>query len=260
MSEHARRRCGRDERGERRRLPGLGGGRFSHPTEGGSNQDWWPNQLNLKILRKHPAVAEPPGRGLRLRRRVQLPRPRRADARRRRGHDDVAGLVARRLRPLRRAHYPHGVAQRGHLPDQRRPRRRGRGHAALRPPEQLAGQRQPGQGPPPALAGEEEVRPQDLVGRPDGLRGQPRAGDDGLHDLRLRGRTRRRLGARRGRLLGPGAHLARRRALHRRPRAREPARRRPDGPHLRQPRGPERQPGPARRGPRHPRDVRAAWR
>ena len=35
----------------------------------------------------------------------------------------------------------------------------------------------------------------------------------------------------------------------------EPARRRPDGPHLRQPGGPQRQPGPARRGPRHPRDV-----
>ena len=32
-------------------------------------------------------------------------------------------------------------------------------------------------------------------------------------------------------------------------------RRRPDGPDLRQPRGPERQPRPARLGPRHPRDV-----
>ena len=36
----------------------------------------------------------------------------------------------------------------------------------------------------------------------------------------------------------------------------KPLRRRPDGPDLRQPGGPERQPGPARRGPRHPRDVR----
>jgi catalase-peroxidase len=36
-------------------------GRFKHPTEGGSNPDWWPNQLNLKILRKHPAVANPMG-------------------------------------------------------------------------------------------------------------------------------------------------------------------------------------------------------
>ena len=85
--------------------------------------------------------------------------------------------------------------------------------------------------------------------------GNVRAGVDGLQDLRLRRRPRGRVGARRGRLLGPGDDLARRRALHRRPRAREPARRRPDGPDLRQPGGPERQPRPARRGPRHPRDV-----
>lgn len=36
-------------------------GRFKHPTESGSNSDWWPKQLNLKILRKHPAVANPLG-------------------------------------------------------------------------------------------------------------------------------------------------------------------------------------------------------
>ncbi|MGH3756984.1 catalase/peroxidase HPI [Actinophytocola sp.] len=34
-------------------------GRFNHPTEGGSSRDWWPNQLNLAILRKHSAVADP---------------------------------------------------------------------------------------------------------------------------------------------------------------------------------------------------------
>ncbi|MGO1050880.1 catalase/peroxidase HPI [Crossiella sp. CA198] len=34
-------------------------GRLSHPTEGGSNRDWWPNQLNLAILRKHSEVANP---------------------------------------------------------------------------------------------------------------------------------------------------------------------------------------------------------
>ena len=33
--------------------------RRPYPVEGGSNRDWWPNQLNLKILRKHPAVANP---------------------------------------------------------------------------------------------------------------------------------------------------------------------------------------------------------
>ena len=34
-------------------------GRRSYPVEGGSNRDWWPNQLNLKILRKHSAESNP---------------------------------------------------------------------------------------------------------------------------------------------------------------------------------------------------------
>ncbi|HEY0869965.1 MAG TPA: peroxidase family protein, partial [Acidothermaceae bacterium] len=33
--------------------------RRAYPSEGGNNRDWWPNQLNLKILRKHPDVANP---------------------------------------------------------------------------------------------------------------------------------------------------------------------------------------------------------
>ena len=42
---------------------------------------------------------------------------------------------------------------------ERRPRRRRRRHAALRPAQQLARQRQPRQGPPPAVADQAEVRP-----------------------------------------------------------------------------------------------------
>ncbi|PZG02520.1 catalase/peroxidase HPI [Micromonospora deserti] len=34
-------------------------GRAPHPTQGGGNRGWWPNQLNLKILAKNPAVANP---------------------------------------------------------------------------------------------------------------------------------------------------------------------------------------------------------
>jgi catalase-peroxidase len=32
-----------------------------HPTEGAGNRVWWPDRLNLSILRKHPAVANPMG-------------------------------------------------------------------------------------------------------------------------------------------------------------------------------------------------------
>ncbi len=35
--------------------------RPSHPTEGAGNRVWWPNRLNLKILAKNPAVANPMG-------------------------------------------------------------------------------------------------------------------------------------------------------------------------------------------------------
>ena len=97
-------------------MPGRDGGRFRHPTEGGSNQDWWPNQLNLKILRKHPAVANPMGADFDYAAAFNSldidALTRDVDA----VHDGLAGLVARRLRPLRRPVHPHGVAQRGHLP------------------------------------------------------------------------------------------------------------------------------------------------
>ncbi|MFF4174104.1 catalase/peroxidase HPI [Streptomyces sp. NPDC001744] len=36
-------------------------GRAAHPTQGGGNNQWWPNRLNLKILAKNPAVANPLG-------------------------------------------------------------------------------------------------------------------------------------------------------------------------------------------------------
>jgi catalase-peroxidase len=35
--------------------------RAPHPTEGGGNRGWWPDHLNLKILAKNPAVANPLG-------------------------------------------------------------------------------------------------------------------------------------------------------------------------------------------------------
>ncbi|HUZ51497.1 MAG TPA: catalase/peroxidase HPI [Streptosporangiaceae bacterium] len=37
-------------------------GRAPHPTQGGGNRQWWPERLNLKILAKDPAVANPLGK------------------------------------------------------------------------------------------------------------------------------------------------------------------------------------------------------
>jgi catalase-peroxidase len=44
------------EAGECPFVPGL-----VHPTMGDANTEWWPNKLNLKILAKNPAVANPMG-------------------------------------------------------------------------------------------------------------------------------------------------------------------------------------------------------
>lgn len=38
-------------------------GRAPHPTQGGGNRQWWPERLNLRILAKNPAVANPLGDG-----------------------------------------------------------------------------------------------------------------------------------------------------------------------------------------------------
>ncbi|GIH07948.1 catalase-peroxidase [Rhizocola hellebori] len=48
------------EAGSESRCP-VAHGRAPHPTQGGGNRGWWPNQLNLRILAKNPAVANPLG-------------------------------------------------------------------------------------------------------------------------------------------------------------------------------------------------------
>ena len=159
---------------------------FGHGSAGTTNRDWWPNQLRLDLLNQHSHEVQSAGRGLRLRRGLQEARLHRAEERPGAADDRFAGLVAGRLRPLRRPVRAHGLAQRRHLPHRRWPRRRRPRTAALRAAEQLAGQRQPGQGAPPAVADQAEVRPGHLVGRPDDPDRQRRAGDDGLQDLRLR--------------------------------------------------------------------------
>ena len=129
------------------------------PRGRGRRRDWWPDQLDLQVLHKHSRDDRPDGRRLRLRRRVREARRRGAQARPGRGDDHLAGLVARRLRPLRRPVDPDELARRRHLPDRGRPRWRRRRRPALRPAQQLARQRQPRQGAPPAVAGQAEVRP-----------------------------------------------------------------------------------------------------
>ena len=220
-----------------------------------TNQDWWPDQLDLQVLRRHTRQSGPMGDD----------------------YDYAAEFATLDLDALKRdvvevmtnsqdwwpADYgnygPLFIRMTWHAAGTyriaRRSGRRRRGRAAVRPAQQLARQREPRQGAPAAVAGEAEVRPRDLVGRPDRVHRERRARVDGLRDVRLRLRAPRHLGAGRD-LLGTRGHVARRRALQRRARPLRAVRCRADGPHLREPRGSEREPGPAGRGARHPRDVR----
>ena len=193
---------------------------FPHGSRGPTNRDWWPNQLDLQVLHQHSALSNPMGeafdyakefKSLDLEAVIK----------------DLHALMtdSQDWWPADFGHYggavhPHGVAQRRHLPHRRRPRRRRRRPAALRAAQQLAGQRQPRQGAPAAVADQAEVRPQDFLGRPDDPRRQRRPRVDGLQDLRLRRRPRRHLGARDGHLLGARRQVAGGRALQRRPRSR----------------------------------------
>ncbi len=185
-----------------------------------TNHDWWPNQLDLSVLHRHSPLSDPMGEDFDYAKEFADPRPRGAEGRPDRADEHLAGLVARRLRPLRTALHPHELARRRHLPHRRRPRWRRQRRPALRAAQQLARQREPRQGAPAAVADQAEVRPQDLLGRPARLHRQRRDGVDGLPDVRLRLRPRGHLGGR-GDLLGQRGHLARRRALQRRARARQ---------------------------------------
>ena len=136
------------------------------------------------------AQVQSDGRRFQLRRGIQQARPQCREGGHQGVDDHVTGVVARRLWSLRAVLHSHGLAQRRHVPRGRRTRRRRWRPAALRAAQQLARQRQPGQGAAPALADQAEIRPADFLGRPDGPDRQRRAGIDGFQDLRLRRWTR----------------------------------------------------------------------
>ena len=181
-------------------------------SRGRTNRDWWPDQLDLGRLHQKSQASDPMGKdfdyaqGIRSLDLDAVIKDLQALM------TDSAGLVAGRLRTLWRAVHPPGVAQRGHVSHRRRPRRRRRRAAAFCATQQLAGQREPRQGAPAAVADQTEIRPQAFLGRPVRPRRQRRAGVDGLQDVRFRRRPRRHLGAGRT-LLGPGRLVAGRRAL-----------------------------------------------
>ena len=124
-----------------------------------TNQDWWPNQLDLSVLHQHTPVSNPMDADFDY---AEAFKTLDLDALKR----DVSEVMttSQDWWPADYGHYgPLFIRMTWHagrhLPHRRRPGRRRQRRPALRPPQQLARQRQPRQGPPAALAGQAEVRP-----------------------------------------------------------------------------------------------------
>ena len=184
-------------------------------TVGTSNMDWWPKALNLDILHQHDSKTNPLGADFDYREEVKKLD---IDALKKDLHalmtDSQAwwpadwghygGLM------IRMAWHAAGTYR---IADGRGGG--GTGNQRFAPHQLLAGQRQPRQGPPAALADQEEVRQPDQLGRPDHPGRHDRLRVDGSEDLRLRVRPRGHLASREGHLLGLREGVARREPLRR---------------------------------------------
>ncbi len=131
------------------------------------NRDWWPNQLDLHVLHQHSDLSDPMGESFDYAKEFESLD---LDALVR----DLHALMtdSQDWWPADFGHYgPFFIRMAWHSAGTYRVGDGrgggGRGTAALRAAQQLAGQREPRQGAAPAVADQAEVRPQDLLGRPD---------------------------------------------------------------------------------------------
>ena len=229
---------------------------FTGGSRGHRNRDWWPNQLDISVLHPETPAVRSDGRGVRLRQGIREPRPRRRDQGSACPDDGLAGLVAGRFRSLRR---PSSSAWPGTAP------------APIASPTAAAA-------PAPVSSASRRSTSWPDNGNLDKARrllwpikqkyGRKISWADLMiltGNVALESMGFKTFGFGGGRadvwepeelVLGSRRHLARRRALQRRTRARRAARRGADGPDLRQSGRPERQARSGRGRARHPRDLR----
>ena len=151
-----------------------------------SNQYWWPDQLSLKALRQNSPLSDPMDKDFDYAEAVKT-----LDVDALKKDVEEVMTTSQDWWPADYGHYgPLFIRMTWHaagtyrISDGRGGG--GSGHQRLGAPQQLARQRELGQGAPPALAGQTEVRTEPLLGRSNHLRRQLRPGVDGIQDVRLR--------------------------------------------------------------------------